>query len=155
MAKANPTLIAALRAAADKIAQNSDYQWGHMGACNCGNLAQVVTLQSKAEIHKRAMYGIGDWNEQLRDFCPTSGLPFDEVVSQLLDLGFDLQDLQRLEKLSDPRVLARLEFKTTLRHNVKEDVVLYFHLWADLLESEWQIQQKQAAQPVRQHLAHA
>ena len=36
MATANPELIAALERTASKLQQGASYQWGHMGACNCG-----------------------------------------------------------------------------------------------------------------------
>lgn len=136
MARPNPVLIKSLRKTADRILSSPDYQWGHMGACNCGHLAQEITLKSKSEIHKRAMYGNGDWNDQLNDYCGISGQPFDEVIAQMLDFGFDVDDLKQLEKLSDVRILERMPFKTHLKYNVKEDVALYFTLWADLLEDE-------------------
>jgi hypothetical protein len=91
-------------------------------------------MKSKADIHKRAMYGIGDWNDQLNDYCPTSGMPFDEVIAEMLDFGFDIADLKHLERLSDPKVLARMPFKTHLKYNVKEDVAIYLTLWADTIE---------------------
>lgn len=143
MARANEKLIKALRNAADLIEANTDYQWGHMGACNCGHLAQVITGHTKGYIHQTALAnGVGDWNDQLRDFCPTTGKPFDDIVAAMLDLGFSVEDLARLERLSDVRVLARLPFKATLRHNVREDVVLYLILWADLLQEELADHQK-------------
>lgn len=143
MARANESLIKALRKAADLIEKNTDYQWGHMGACNCGHLAQVITGYSKAYIHQTALAnGVGDWNEQLRDFCPTTRKPFDDIVAAMLDLGVSVEDLSRLERLSDARVLARLPFDTTLQHNVREDVVLYLTLWADLLEEEFEEHKK-------------
>jgi hypothetical protein len=129
-------IVKVLRNTADRILESGDYQWGHMGACNCGHLAQEITLQTKAEIHKRAMYGIGDWNDQLNDYCPTSGFPFDDVVAAMLDMGFDIDDLKRLERLSDKNVLDRLPFPTYLKHNVKEDVAIYITLWADMLEEQ-------------------
>ena len=150
MARPSEILIQKLRQTADRIIDSPEYQWGHMGACNCGHLAQVLTLHSKAEIHKRAMYGIGDWNDQLNDYCPTSGLPFDDVVSQMLDYGFDLDDLRHLERLSDKRILARLPFPTVLRHNVKEDVALYFTLWADMMADDLAAENARLAQFDRQ-----
>ena len=70
MARASQQIIDVLRKTVNRILDSNDYQWGHMGACNCGHLAQEITMHSKAEIHKRAMYGIGDWNDQLNDYCP-------------------------------------------------------------------------------------
>jgi hypothetical protein len=77
MAHANPELIQALRRTAQKLSIGNPYQWGHMGSCNCGNLAQELTQLTKAQIHEFAMQGRGDWREQVEEFCPTSGLPMD------------------------------------------------------------------------------
>jgi hypothetical protein len=76
----------------------------------------------------------GDWNEQLNDYCPTSGLPFDDIIDELLNAGFDIEDLKHLEKLSDPVVLNQFPHGRFPKHNVKEDVVLYLHTWAAILE---------------------
>ena len=55
MARPNLDLIAALRRTARKINDGAPYQWGHMGSCNCGNLAQELTKLTKAEIHAHAL----------------------------------------------------------------------------------------------------
>ncbi|RSK34476.1 hypothetical protein [Hymenobacter metallilatus] len=137
---AQPTLpvIQALRNTALRLAAEAPYQWGHMGSCNCGHLAQTITALSKGEIHARAMQRYGDWDQQLTDYCPTSGLPVDAIIDEMLALGFTRQDLARLERLSDPVVLAAIPFerRNALRHNQRDDVVLYLRTWAELLESE-------------------
>lgn len=135
MAKASFELIGTIRTTANRIQNSNDYQWGHMGSCNCGFLGQEVTRLTKAEIHTRAMQRFGDWNEQLNDYCPTSGLPFDEVIRNLLNLGFDIDDLKHLEKLSDPAVRSHISEKN-LRHNYRDHVVLYMNTWANLLEEK-------------------
>lgn len=135
MAKSSLRVIALLRRTADNIAISAGYQWGHMGACNCGFLAREITDLKKHEIHAFAMQGHGDWNEQLNDHCPTSGLPMDDLISAMIATGFDVDDLKHLEKLSDPWVLRSLPFEQrNLKHNHKNDVVLYLNTWADLLE---------------------
>jgi len=137
MARASLSLIAALRKTAAQIEQRSDYQWGHMGACNCGFLAQQITTLKKDEIHARAMERYGDWNEQLNDYCPTSGLPMDDLISEMLMAGLDTGDLKHLEKLSDPKVLRSLPIEQrNLKHNNKPDVMVYLNTWANLLENE-------------------
>ena len=137
MARATADIISVIRKTADRIIASPNYQWGHMGSCNCGHLAQVITMRTPAEIHKRAMYGMGDWSEQLNDYCPTSGLPFDDVIYEMTSFGFDVDDLQHLERLTDKRVLARLPMENMyLKHNVKEDVAIYLTLWADMLEED-------------------
>ncbi len=135
MAKIDVSVIQALRQTADAILNGSAYQWGHMGACNCGNLAQIITNRKKAEIHSRAIYGNGDWTEQLRDYCPKSGLPMDVVIDELVDFGFSTNDLAHLEKLSDPKITALISNKK-LKYNHRDDVVLYLRTWATLLEEK-------------------
>ncbi|HLT73731.1 MAG TPA: hypothetical protein VKZ68_01555 [Ohtaekwangia sp.] len=125
-----------LRTTAERLRASDDYQWGHMGLCNCGFLCQQVTQLTKAEIHQRAMQRYGDWSEQLNDYCPTSGLPFDDAISALLHAGFDIDDLKHLERLSDPEILAYVNPKRRLSHNIKGDVICYLNTWADLMEEK-------------------
>ena len=135
MARASIHLIQALRETAQRLAQGDSYQWGHMGSCNCGHLAQTITRYSKGAIHGAAMWGHGDWREQLRDYCPQSGLPMDEIIDHMLDFGLTREDLAHLERLSHPAIVQRLpEERKCLRHNLREDVVLYLEAWAALLE---------------------
>ena len=137
MAKPSLEIIETLRNAAQKIKESENYQWGHMGACNCGFLAQEVTKLTKAEIHRRAMERHGDWTEHLNDYCPINGLPFDAIISELIAFGFDSSDLKHLEKLSDPNILQTISFaERILKHNVKQDVVVYLKAWINLLEDE-------------------
>jgi hypothetical protein len=137
MAQPSIKVIQALRRAARNLKHSSNYQWGHMGLCNCGFLAQEVTQLSKQEIHRRAMLRHGDWSEQLNDYCPTSGLPMDDMISELIEFGFDAQDLRHLEYLSDNAILMTLPFEQRhLVRNIKADVVKYLLTWADLLEAQ-------------------
>lgn len=137
MAKASVDLVIILYNTLNNIEQSNDYQWGHMGSCNCGFLAREITRLRKDQIHSNAMQGNGDWSEQLNDFCPTSGLPMDDVISQMLAAGFNTDDLKHLERLSDPRILYFLPLaERNLRHNVKSDVMIYFRSWIILVESE-------------------
>lgn len=137
MARQTLPIIDALRATAAKLQASGIYQWGHMGACNCGFLAQEITKLRKDEIHHRAMQRHGDWNEQLNDYCPTSGLPMDDLISELLAFGFDINDLKHLERLSDPKVLRALPPEhRNLARNIKNDVVLYLHTWANRIEAQ-------------------
>jgi hypothetical protein len=137
MAQAKLEIIEALRKTAKKLSNGSPYMWGHMGSCNCGNLAQEITKRSKAEIHAYAMQGHGDWNEQLNDYCGTTAMPIDLVIHEMLSAGFALEDLQNLEKLSDKQILMRLPAENRyLRHNVKADVIVYLSEWANMLEEQ-------------------
>jgi len=133
----NPLMTETLRRAAARLEKSNDYQWGHMGLCNCGFLAQEITLLTKAEIHSRAMLKTGDWSEQLNDYCPTSGLPMDELITELLNIGFTRTNLQNLERLADPEILKRMPAnRQKPKHNVKQDVILYLQTWAAYLEAE-------------------
>jgi hypothetical protein len=137
MAAIRPEIICTLRLTAEAILKSAEYQWGHMGLCNCGFLAQQITRLQKAEIHTRAMQGNGDWREQLNDYCPASGMPMDELISDMLAFGFDVDDLKHLERLSKKEVLAHLPLhQRNLMHNCKADVVTYLLTWADMLEEE-------------------
>ncbi len=137
MAKPTIRLIKAIRSAAGKIQAGSPYMWGHMGACNCGHLAQELTHLSKKEIHARALERMGDWNDQCDDFCPTSGLAIDDLIQTMLDAGLDLIDLKNLEKLSDRKVLNNIsQGHLPLVQNNKSDVVKYLQSWANVLEQQ-------------------
>jgi len=137
MAQASIAVIKALRKTVENLEKGTAYQWGHMGSCNCGNLAQVITNLDKAEIHKSAMRKHGDWNEQLIDYCPASGLPIDHIINEMLAFGFSTEDLAHLEKLSDPKILRNLPAdKKYLKHNLKNDVVIYLKTWGNILEEE-------------------
>ena len=94
MAQPNPRLIEALRATAARLSEGAPYQWGHMGSCNCGHLAQVITEHSGADIHAGALRGHGDWSEQVVDYCPTSGLPMDGIITAMLEAGLNRNDFR-------------------------------------------------------------
>ncbi len=133
----NPSfkIIQALRKTALQLENGNRYEWGHMGSCNCGNLAQTITSFSRAEIQKYALEKRGDWSEQLIDYCPTSGYPMDLIISKMIEFGFTRQDLRHLEWLSDDIVLSRTG-KPFLNRNLKSDTILYLKSWADLLEDQ-------------------
>lgn len=138
MAKPTIQLIQALRNTIKNLESSAEYQWGHMGSCNCGFLAQEITKKTRHQIHSAAMQRYGDWNEQLNDYCPQSGLLMDDLISQLLEAGLDVNDLKNLEKLSDQRILKKLPTShRTLRHNNRLDVILYMKLWLSFLEEEY------------------
>lgn len=137
MARSSARLVAAIRQTAERLTRGDNYQWGHMGSCNCGHLAQTLTHYQKGQIHGAAMWRHGDWTEQLRDYCPQSGFPMDEIIEQMLAWGLDTSDLAHLERLSSPAVLEALPpNRRNLQHNMRDDVVLYLQTWAALLELE-------------------
>ncbi|MFD2572457.1 hypothetical protein ACFSUS_17600 [Spirosoma soli] len=137
MARPTPELIDALRRTARNLKNGAPYQWGHMGGCNCGNLAQELTKLSKDQIHQYAMQRYGDWNEQVDDYCSTSQMSIDIVINEMLNAGLMLEDIKHLEKLDDRQVLVRFPLeKRFLKHNVRDDVVVYMNEWANLLEEQ-------------------
>ncbi len=137
MARANLTLIEAIKIAANKIEQGENYQWGHMGGCNCGHLAQELTPFSKREIHEYAMRKSGDWTDQVNDYCGMTDMPMDEIISSMMEAGLERQDMIELERLNNSEVRKALGVKgINLKHNIKADVVLYMRAWAAILEEK-------------------
>ncbi|MDB4977290.1 MAG: hypothetical protein JWN48_5631 [Myxococcaceae bacterium] len=133
MARPTLELIGALRVTATRLSSGATYKWSHFGQCNCGNLAQTVTQLTPEQVYRAAFERSGDWGEQAREFCPTSGYPIDFVLQRLFDMGVEQTDIRHLERLSDDRVLKRLGV-VGLAHNDRQDVVRYMQAWADLLE---------------------
>jgi len=135
MAKHSIDILLALRNTSEKLQSTTAYQWGHMGSCNCGFLVQEITLLSKDTIHQYAMQKHGDWQTQIKDYCPSSGLLIDDIISQMLAFGFDADDLKHLETLSDPNILQTFPLaERNLKRNDREDVVKYLNRWADMIE---------------------
>ncbi len=132
MATPNPELIHALRVTADHLSGDTSYQWGHMGMCNCGHLAQAITGLTPAEIHASALAREGDWEKQAEDYCPTSGQLIDHVLAAMFALGLHRDDVKNLEKLAGNDVIRRMGRYP--KHNRREDVVDYMRTWAAMLE---------------------
>ena len=134
---ANPSIkiIDSLRKTAQQLENGNRYEWGHMGSCNCGNLAQTITTFSRAEIQKYALEKRGDWSEQLIDYCPTSGYPMDMIIEKMIDFGFSRQDLNHLEWLSDREILNEIGLEY-LDRNFKANTILYLKTWANLIENQ-------------------
>lgn len=129
-------VIQALRETATQIATSGRYEWGHMGSCNCGHLAQNITSFTRAEIQQFALQKRGDWSEQVIDYCPTSGYPMDLIIGRMIEFGFTQSDLRQLENLSNPEILAKAGV-ASFNRNVMSDTVKYMNAWADLLENQW------------------
>jgi hypothetical protein len=134
MSRPTRELVRALRLTADRLALDPSYQWGHMGRCNCGLLAQSITGLTGAEIHGSALVRYGDWEQQARDYCPTSGLLIDHIIAAMMRAGLERDDIRHLEKLSDPVVVRRVG--RHLRFNVRGDVIDYMRAWAGVLEEQ-------------------
>jgi hypothetical protein len=137
MAIANLELIRALRETAERLENGADYAWGHHGACNCGNLLQVIMRLSKEEIIRFARTGIGEWTELAEDYCGLANTPVDMLISELQKLGLTPTDIHNLEYLQDKSVLEKLpDGFRWLRRNVREDVIVYFQTFAGILEEK-------------------
>lgn len=135
MARPSIVLIEALRSTAARLAGGSSYQWGHLGMCNCGHLVQTVCRITPHQIHEVALEGDGDWEMIANAYCPTSGLPIDDLVGELVALGLTTDDIAHLEKLDDPAILAALPGgHRWLRRNDRADLVAYLETWAGLLD---------------------
>lgn len=137
MAQANIRLIEALRETAARLRNGAHYAWGNHGACNCGNLTQVVTRLSKEEILAYAHTGIGEWTELAEDYCGITNAPAGLLITKLQEIGLTPSDIHNLEYLEDKAVLQRLPggFRW-LQRNLREDVIVYFETFADLLEEQ-------------------
>ena len=142
MAYPTPILIEALRTTAAKLeVETTVYRWTHMGACNCGHLAQHLTKKSAAELRRLSQGKAGEWADQAMEHCPTSNVPMDHVISKLLETGLEPEDIGHLERLSDKRVIRRLPVaERHMDFRNRGDVVRYLRAWANLLEEQLDLQ---------------
>lgn len=137
MAYPNIELITALRETAYRLKNGAPYAWGNHGSCNCGNLLQVITDLSKEEILTYAHSGIGEWTELAADYCGVTNAPVSLLLKKLQDAGLTPTDIHHLEYLDDRQVLNSLPggFRW-LKRNQREDVIIYFETFAQLLEDQ-------------------
>lgn len=136
---ASPTieLIAALRETARRLRNGVHYAWGHHGACNCGNLVQVITNFDEKEILRYAHSGIGEWTEMAQEFCPVTNAPLTLVITRIGEIGLTPTDIHNIEYLADKEVLRSLPggFRW-LKRNKREDAIVYFETFANILEEK-------------------
>jgi len=137
MANPNTILVDALRKTALQLKNGSTYAWGNHGACNCGHLLQVVTSLNQEDIVGLAQTGVGEWTELSAEYCETSNAPVDTLISVLQGIGLTPTDIHNLEYLNNREVLERLPggFRW-LKKNIREDVILYFEIFSDMLEEK-------------------
>jgi hypothetical protein len=137
MAKPNQILIEALRETASRLREGATYAWGNHGACNCGNLLQVITPLSRQEIMSYAQTGIGEWTELAEEYCSISNAPVELLLSKLNEVGLTPTDIHNLEYLDNREVLDMLPggFRW-LKRNERQDVIDYFETFADILEAK-------------------
>ena len=155
--KPNPTLAAALRKAARRIADRRyGYNFNHMTNCNCGVLAQVVMGVDRRELYEirdaacleaagrgaaalppevLGNYWDGIWScakDVVR--CPLTNLPVGTILRALGDVGMTAQDLHDLELLDNVDVLRAAGLKVPEADRAKH-VVRYMRAWADLIDT--------------------
>lgn len=137
MAKPNTELIEALRLTANRLKNGAYYAWGNHGACNCGNLLQSTTTLSQGEILRYAQSGAGEWTELAEEYCKQTNVPVYLLIRKLEMLGLATTDIHNLEYLEDKEVLKALPggFRW-LKRNVREEVIIYFETYANLLEKK-------------------
>lgn len=137
MATPSLMLINALRETAQKLKNGASYAWGNHGSCNCGHLLQSITNFSSEEILEYAHQGIGEWTEIAKEYCGITNLPVDFLLRKLQDYGLTPSDIHDVEYLTNRKVLNQLPggFKW-LKRNDRNDVILYFETFAQLLEEE-------------------
>lgn len=138
MARATPFLVEKLREAAATIENAGDYNWGHIGRCNCGHLVQSMTDFSAKEIFAMAQKNyIDEWTEFANDYCPNDGASVDQLMDTLIAHGFELKDIHQLEYLSNPKVLKAIPGSPrSLEKGKPRNAALYMRTWAALLELE-------------------
>ena len=137
MANATIELVNALRETARRLRNGANYSWGHHGACNCGNLLQVVTHLSESEIRQYAHTATGEWTELAQEFCPVTNAPLTLIITKLEEIGLTPTDIHHIEYLTDREVLQNLPggFRW-LKRNKKEDAIIYFETFANVLEEK-------------------
>ena len=137
MAKPSIELIEALRETARRLRNGAHYSWGHHGACNCGNLLQVITSLTEGEILRYAHTATGEWTELSEEYCAASDAPVNVVISNLEQAGLTPTDIHHIEYLTDRAVLNYLPggFRW-LKRNVRDEVILYFEAFATMLEEK-------------------
>jgi hypothetical protein len=138
MANPNKYLIGKLREAASNIDSGASYNWGHVGKCNCGHLIRTIEPLESGDIYKKAQQVMLDeYSEFVNEYCPDSGVPMDDLIDSLMDVGLSIDDIPQLEYLSNTRVLHALPggFRY-LEKGKADDAVVYMNTWADVLEEE-------------------
>ena len=137
MAFANTELIEALRLTAERLRNGAHYAWGNHGACNCGNLLQTITPLTRGEILRYAHTGTGEWTELAEEYCGATNAPVNLLIHKLEGIGLTPTDIHNIEYFEDKEVLKALPggFRW-LKKNVREDVIVYFETFADLLEEK-------------------
>lgn len=110
-----------------------------------GQQASVAATWNTTRPHPRPDYGDrpaldeGAWEPENVGACSSTGTPLDVVLEELFQLGLTPDDIQHLERLSDPLVRRELGNNTQdFLHYRRENVIAYLRAWASLLERNLQ-----------------
>ena len=134
-----------LRMTAARLREGASYRWTHQGRCNCGHLAQTLTGLSGGEIHQIALRSEGEWVDHVSDYCEISGLPVNDLIRSMLSFGLLIDELADLERLASPNVTRWLPAgRRHLDYRSRDDVILYFDTWAEVIDAEHRIRQDQS-----------
>jgi hypothetical protein len=102
-----------------------------------GSQARQSALRPFPELDFRDRPAVdeGAWEPQDVGACQVTGAPLDEVLKRMYSLGLSPDDVEHLERLSDPQVRRRLGNNTGyFPHHQRDNVIAYLRAWADLLE---------------------
>ena len=128
-------MIEGLRETARRLRSvSSDYEWGHMGRCNAGQLVQTMMGITGFEIVRTAGFAMEEWSEHANDYCSGTGGRMDAIFDTMRSYGLDHEAIVKLEQLSDSEVLENLSggFRH-LRRNNRHDVAEYMSSLAELI----------------------
>ena len=79
----------------------------------------------------------GAWEPENVGACSLTGMSLDVVFETLASVGLDSNDVQHLERLTDPEIRRRLgTHNDHFPHNDRQNVIDYLNAWADLLEEQ-------------------
>ena len=139
-----------LRSASNRINSNPDsYNWKAIGACNCGNLVQEITNLTAKEISNHGIKKHGDWQSISILYKKDSSFVIDEIITEVLAVGFDIEDFTSLENLSDSKVLAYMG-EEILQRDCPKNAARYMNAWADMIEGKTEKVEKKCVKKVEE-----
>ncbi len=114
--KANYSLIKVLRDAANYLTKHpTSYSWYRTDSCNCGIVAKIAldvvgntgavsgTWKDLVDLYISGIEIEGFVeSKNLEDYyCSSTNIRYKDVIKQLMSLGFEVEDFDRLERLKD------------------------------------------------------
>ena len=129
-------LIDGLLTAADWIESGKvEYKWGSSESCNCGILAQVITGLPAEEIDINE----ATWSKESQRVCKLTGIPLNEIIEELMNVGMTPTDFVNLEFLvHDGKIPDNwwTDNPKEAPYAQKENVIKYMRDWAANLQKE-------------------